>query len=207
MNTNTMQAWVTENTKLVPTVMEVKTLTNSIYNKLNDLFSNATNLNKKLTDLDLYNPALSIKDIETINIQVSDLKIQTIVLKNKYKSLKIDTLTAIKNITKFATYFYKHETKDFKYVTEKTEYNNTVITAGINEAINNNPIEDHTADPTTVAEAESGITEIKHIVNPNNIIWDINENFNKLDKEFDNLLNVIDTLIFTIKSIKETLKE
>lgn len=200
-----MQNWIRDNAITIPCIMESKVITSTIHNKLTELFNKVIEIDKTVLNIDFYAGNTTARDIEVLNIKLADYKIEVLSLKKKYNTTKSDINTVLKNIKKYSTQLFKDEIKDFKYVTEKTDYVENAITEGINSAIGNSIIEEHNAVPTTIAEAESGETESIFVINPKNIVWDIKDQLDKLASEFDNIMSIIDTLTFTIKGIRELL--
>lgn len=200
-----MQNWIRDNATTIPCIIESKVITSTIHNKLTELFNKVIEIDKTVLNIDFYAGNTTARDIEVLNIKLADYKIEVLSLKKKYNTIKSDINTVLKNIKKYSTQLFKDEIKDFKYVTEKTDYVENAITEGINSAIGNNIIEEHNAAPTTIAEAESGVTESIFIINPKNIVWDIKDQLDKLASEFDNIMSIIDTLTFTIKGVRELL--
>lgn len=200
-----MQNWIRDNAITIPCIMESKVITSTIHNKLTELFNKVIEIDKTVLNIDFYAGNTTARDIEVLNIKLADYKIEVLSLKKKYNTTKSDINTVLKNIKKYSTQLFKDEIKDFKYVTEKTDYIENAITEGINSAIGNSIIEEHNAAPTTIAEAESGVTKSIFVINPKNIVWDIKDQLDKLASEFDNIMSIIDTLTFTIKGIRELL--
>lgn len=192
-----MQNWIRDNAITIPCIMESKVITSTIHNKLTELFNKVIEIDKTVLNIDFYAGNTTARDIEVLNIKLADYKIEVLSLKKKYNTTKSDINTVLKNIKKYSTQLFKDEIKDFKYVTEKTDYVENAITEGINSAIGNTVI--------TVLDENKEDRMISFKINPENIVWDIKDQLDKLASEFDNIMSIIDTLTFTIKGIRELL--
>lgn len=192
-----MQNWIRDNATTIPCIMESKVITSTIHNKLTELFNKVIEIDKTVLNIDFYAGNTTARDIEVLNIKLADYKIEVLSLKKKYNTIKSDINTVLKNIKKYSTQLFKDEIKDFKYVTEKTDYVENAITEGINSAIGNTVI--------TVLDENKEDRMVSFKINPENIVWDIKDQLDKLASEFDNIMSIIDTLTFTIKGIRELL--
>lgn len=189
----TAETWVYEQARTVPCLLEAKVILTTITNEVNTIYRNVTDIDRTILGIDLNSGTITAKDIEMLNIKLTDNRVNLLKLKQRFNESKTTITTTLKNFKKYTTQLFKDETKDFKYVTEKTEYIDNAITEGINSAIGNgilNPVAD-LADKATINSA--------------NIGWDIVDQLSKIDTDFGNLLSIIDTLVFTIKSIREIL--